>query len=166
MNNTNTFMDARKGIELRKLGAGIIRYGLAIVIIWIGMLKFTSYEAEGIKGLVANSPFLSWTYPAFGVTGFAKILGVIEISSGILICLKSFAPKISFWGSIGAMIMFITTLSFLFSTPGIIQMGYSFPFISPMPGQFLLKDIVLLGASVWTAGEALTASGKEVIPVT
>ncbi len=37
-------------------------------------------------------------------------------------------------------------------------MGFSFPFISPMPGQFLLKDFVLLEASVWTAGESLLAA--------
>jgi hypothetical protein len=30
-----------------------------------------------------------------------------------------------------------------------------------MPGQFLLKDIVLLGASLFTAGEALEAAGSR-----
>lgn len=39
-------------------------------------------------------------------------------------------------------------------------MGYGFPFPSPMPGQFLAKDIVLLGAAIWTAGEALSASER------
>jgi uncharacterized membrane protein YkgB len=30
-----------------------------------------------------------------------------------------------------------------------------------MPGQFVLKDIVLLGVALWTAGEALAArSGR------
>jgi hypothetical protein len=28
-----------------------------------------------------------------------------------------------------------------------------------VPGQFLLKDVVLLGAAVWSLGEALTAEG-------
>jgi hypothetical protein len=28
-----------------------------------------------------------------------------------------------------------------------------------MPGQFLLKDLVLFGASVWTLGESLKAVG-------
>lgn len=157
MHKTNAIADTQRGIKFENLGAKIIRYGLALVLIWIGFLKFTSYEAEGIKGLIANSPLFSWTLPAFGLRGFANILGVTEIILGILIGLKSFEPKISFWGSLGAIIMFILTLTFLLSTPGIIQMGFSFPYISPMPGQFLLKDIVLLGASVWTAGEALLA---------
>jgi uncharacterized membrane protein YkgB len=163
MNNRNEIADAQRGIKFENIGANIIRYGLALVLIWIGFLKFTPYEAMGIKGLVSNSPFFSWTLAAFGIRGFANILGVIEIILGILICLKSFSPKFSFWGSFGAIIMFILTLTFLLSTPGIIQMGYSFPFISPMPGQFLLKDIVLMGAAIWTAGEALLAVRNEVI---
>ncbi len=166
MINTKEIADTQRGMKFENIGAKIIRFGLALVLIWIGFLKFTPYEAEGIKGLVSNSPFFSWTYPAFGVRGFADILGVIEIVLGILICLKSFSPKVSFWGSLGAIIMFIVTLTFLLSTPGVIQMGFSFPFISPMPGQFLLKDFVLLGAAVWTAGDALLAARKEVIPVT
>jgi reactive chlorine resistance protein C len=31
------------------------------------------------------------------------------------------------------------------------------PALSAMPGQFLLKDVVLLGASVWSLGESLKA---------
>lgn len=157
MNNTNSIEGTKSAIQFEHIGAAIIRYGLALVLIWIGFLKFTSYEAEGIAGLVSNSPIFSWTNPAFGVRGFSNILGVIEIILGLLICLKNVNPKISYWGSLGAVIMFFLTLTFLISTPGIIQEGFSFPFISPMPGQFLLKDIVLLGAAVWTAGESLLA---------
>src|SRR6185369_13230849 len=35
-----------------RLGAFFIRYGLVLVLGWIGAMKFTSYEAEGIKTLV------------------------------------------------------------------------------------------------------------------
>jgi len=37
------------------------------------------------------------------------------------------------------------------------QPGYGFPFLS-MTGGFLAKDILMLGAAVWTAGEALRAA--------
>ena len=40
------------------LGHRVIRYGLAVVIGWIGMMKFTGYEATGIQPLVAHSPFM------------------------------------------------------------------------------------------------------------
>ena len=55
--------------------------------------------------------------------------------------------------------MFLTTLSFLFSTPGWEASLGGFPALSVVPGQFLLKDVVLLGAAVWSLGEALTAEG-------
>ena len=49
------------------------------------------------------------------------------------------------------------TLSFLFTTPGIGEASAGgFPLLS-MTGQFLIKDVVLLGASVWTLSDALRA---------
>ncbi len=146
------------GYALENVGANIIRYGLVIILVYVGALKFTAYEAEGIQGLVANSPLMSWAYSVFSVRSYSAILGVIEITLGILIATRPFAPKISAIGSIGSIIMFLTTLSFLLTTPGVWQPGYGFPFPSPMPGQFLAKDLLLLGAAVWTAGEALRAS--------
>ena len=32
-----------------RVGGLLARYGLAVVIGWIGLLKFTSYEAQGIQ---------------------------------------------------------------------------------------------------------------------
>ncbi len=146
------------GRTLENLGEKVIRYGLVVVLIWIGALKFTAYEAEGIQGLVSNSPLMSWGYTLMSVRSFAGLIGTIEIILGVLIAMRSLAPKVSAIGSIGAILMFLVTLTFVFTTPGVWQPGYGFPFPSPMPGQFLAKDIMLLGAAVWTAGEALRAA--------
>lgn len=143
---------------LERLGRIIIRYGLAVILLWIGALKFTAYEAEGIQPLVTNSPLMSWGYSLLTVRGFAALLGVIEIVLGLLIAARPFAPKLSALGSLGAIFMFLVTLSFVFTTPGVWQPGYGFPFPSPMPGQFLAKDLLLLGAALWTAGEAQRAA--------
>lgn len=158
MINTTGNTEIHMATRLESIGAGIIRYGLAIVLLWVGMLKFTAYEAEGIKPLVENSPFLSWIYSVTSVQGLSMSLGVIEIVLAILIASRPISPKASAIGSVGAMIMFLITLTFIFSTPGIWQPGYGFPFLSPMPGQFIAKDLLLFGAAVWTAGEALNAS--------
>jgi len=64
-------------------------------------------------------------------------------------------------GSLGVIVMSLITLTFVFTTPGVWQPGYGFPFPSPMPGQFLAKDILLLGAAIWTAGEAWRAARRE-----
>ena len=146
------------GYTLENIGATIIRYGLVIILLWVGALKFTAYEAEGIQGLVANSPLMSWMLSFMSVQAVSMLIGSVEIILGLLIATRSFAPQISAIGSIGAIIMFLITLSFVLTTPGVWQPGYGFPFPSPMPGQFLLKDLMLLGAAIWTAGEALRAA--------
>ncbi len=148
------------GQKLENIGATVIRYGLVAVLLWVGLLKFTAYEAEGIQGLVANSPLMSWTYSVMSVRAFSAVLGIIEITLGILIALRPVAPRLSAFGSIGAIVMFLTTLTFLLTTPGVWQPGYGFPSLSPMPGQFIAKDLVYLGAALWTAGEALRAANR------
>ncbi|MBA2646164.1 MAG: DUF417 family protein [Pyrinomonadaceae bacterium] len=145
---------------MESIGAKIISYGLVIILLWVGALKFTAYEAEGIQGLVSNSPFMSWMLSVMSLRTAAALIGVIEITLGVLIATRPFAPFISAIGSIGAIIMFLTTLTFVFTTPGVWQPGYGFPFPSPMPGQFLAKDLLFLGAAVWTAGEALRAARR------
>ena len=145
------------GRKLTTLGQWVLRYGLVVILFWVGALKFTAYEAEGIQPLVANSPFMSWAYQVMSIRQFAGLLGIIEITLGVMIALRAVAPLVSALGSLGAIFMFLTTLSFVFTTPGVWQPGYGFPFPSPMPGQFLAKDILLLGAAIWTAGEAILA---------
>src|SRR5512135_1315322 len=145
------------GDRLKSIGMHIARYGLAIVLLWIGGMKFTAYEAEGIKPLVANSPLMGSVYRVMSVGGFSSLLGVVEIAIGVLIALRPVWPMGSAVGSGLAAGMFLTTLSFLVTTPGWEPSLGGFPALSAMPGQFLLKDVVLLGVALSSAGEALEA---------
>ena len=106
------------GDRLKSIGMHIARYGLVIVLLWIGGMKFTAYEAEGIKPLVTNSPLMSWVYRLTSVGGFSAFLGVVEIAIGLLIALRPVWPLGSAVGSGLAAGMFLTTLSFLVTTPG------------------------------------------------
>jgi len=146
------------GSTLENVGALVSRYGLVVVLVWVGALKFTAYEAEGIEPLIANSPLMSWALQAFGLRTLASLIGITEIVLGLMIATRPFTPRVSAWGSLGAVGVFLITLTFLLSTPGVWQPGYGFPFLSPMPGGFLAKDVVLLGAAIWTAGEAMHAA--------
>ena len=87
------------------------------------------------------------------------LLGTVEIAVAAMIALRPVSPRIAALGSGMAVMMFLTTLSFLLSTPGWEASLGGFPALSVVPGQFLLKDVVLLGAAVWSLGEALTAEG-------
>jgi uncharacterized membrane protein YkgB len=147
--------------RLKRIGTHVTRYGLVIVLLWIGGMKFTAYEAEGIKPLVANSPLMGWVYRLVSVGGFSAFLGVVEIAIGLLIAVRPVWAMGSAVGSALASGMFLTTLSFLLTTPGWEPSLGGFPALSAMPGQFLLKDIVLLGASLFTAGESLEAAGTR-----
>jgi len=139
--------------SLETVGANFTRYGLVIVLLWIGVLKFTAAEAAGIQGLVANSPLMSWLYRVFTVQGASNLIGAVEIAVALLLAVRFLSRRASFIGSIGATLIFATTATFLFSTPGVLQHGLELS----TTGQFLIKDLVLLGGSIWTAADACNA---------
>ena len=135
------------------------RYGLVVVIGWIGALKFANFEARQIQPLVANSPLMGWLYDIFPVYTFSALLGVFEVTAAVLLAIKPLAPKLSVGGSLLAILLFLATISFLFTTPGVGEpAGGGFPAIS-LIGEFLLKDIPLLGLSFWTLADSLRAAG-------
>ena len=142
-----------RSIKLESVGLFLIRYGLVLVIFWIGAMKFTAYEANGIQPFVANSPFTSWVYRILSLQAFSNFLGIVEIAIAAMIAFRSISANVSAIGSGLAAVMFLTTLSFMISTPGWEPSSGGFPALS-IPGQFLLKDLVLLGAAIWSLGEA------------
>ena len=133
------------------------RYGLVVVIGWIGALKFANFEANQIRPLVANSPFMGWLYDIFSVYTFSALLGVFEVAAAVLLAIKPWFPKLSVVGSVQAIVLFLATISFLFTTPGIGEpAGGGFPALS-LIGEFLLKDVPLLGLSFWTLADSIRA---------
>src|SRR5260370_188722 len=144
-------------------GRLLVRYGLVVVIAWIGALKYTTYKPVAIHPLVAHSPPLPWVSHIFSVRTFAAVLGTVEIIAALLIALRPLAPRVSVPGSALAVLLFLGTLSFLFTTPGVTAAG-GFPVLSVLPGQFLLKDLVLVGASLWPLGDSLGAPRPRTPP--
>jgi uncharacterized membrane protein YkgB len=154
----------RRAMSSRVEAAGreLARYGLVVVVGWIGLMKFTAYEAEGISLYVANSPLMSWVYGFMSHRGFSAVLGVVEVAVAVLIAARPFSPRASALGSALAVGMFLTTLSFLATTPGVWEPSAGgFPALSGKPGQFLVKDLALLGISLWSLGEAWQASERR-----
>lgn len=150
----------RHTIEWYVLLAGrlILRYGLVVVVAWIGALKYTNSEAVRIQQYITHSPFMSWMAGILNVRALSDVLGAVEIIAALLIALGPWLPRSSAVGGALASLLFLTTLSFLFTTPGVGDpTAGGFPALSPL-GQFLLKDLVLLGASLWTLGESIAAA--------
>jgi uncharacterized membrane protein YkgB len=148
------------GREIEAIGKFVLRYGLVLILLWIGGMKFTAFEAAGIRPLVGSSPFLSWMYALLSVQAVSNLFGVVEISVAVMIALRPWAPKVSVLGSALAVIMFLTTLSFIFSLPGWEPSLGGFPALSSAGG-FLIKDAVLLGTALWSLGESLAAVSSQ-----
>jgi reactive chlorine resistance protein C len=70
---------------------------------WIGLMAFTTYEAEGIRPFVANSPLMSWVYGLISVPGFSAMLGAVEVTIALLIAARrsrlGFPPSAAPWRS-------------------------------------------------------------------
>jgi uncharacterized membrane protein YkgB len=152
---------ASSGVRLEAIGLNVARYGLVLVLVWIGAMKFTAYEAGAIQPLVANSPLMSWLYAVFSVQATSNLIGVAELAAGALIALRPWSAAAAVLGSLMACATFAVTLTFLFSTPGWEPSLGGFPALSVAPGQFILKDAVLLGAAIWSLGEALRHLGAQ-----
>lgn len=160
-NVADAHVEMEIGPRIQAVAFNILRYGLILVIAWIAAMKGTNYEAKGIQPLIAHSPFLSWGYSIWTVRQFTAGIGVVELIIATLIALRHWSPKACAIGSAGAVLMFLTTLSFLFSTPGWEPSLGGFPALSGNVGEFLIKDVVLLGAALWSLGEATAAMGTS-----
>ena len=135
--------------RLQGVGAIILRYSLVFFFVAFGLYKFTPQEAAGIQPLMAHSIGLFWIYHVLDRQMASDFIGVIEITLGILVAVRPFNALLSALGSLGMAFALINTLSFLFTTPGLD--------LQSSDAGFLLKDLTLFGAALWTAGEALLA---------
>lgn len=127
----------------------LLRLALAIVFVWFGCMKFTAYEANGNAPLIDHSFFMGWMNVLFGVRGTSNVIGVVELSTAAALLAGAFLPFFSALGAAMSSITFLITLSFFVTTPGVAEPSAGgFPAISAPIGQFLLKDVVLLAASV------------------
>ncbi len=147
--------------SIEKLGQIAVRYGLVLVIVWFACMKFTQVEAHGIQPLVTHSPLLSWLNHLVSERAFGRGLGTCELAIAILIALRPVSAAICAIGSVGAIAMFLTTLSFLLQPTAWNLMLGGFPAPSDPTGEFLLKDIVLLSAAFWSLGEAWSSVVKK-----
>ncbi|MHA7776069.1 YkgB family protein [Roseibium sp. M-1] len=127
----------------------LLRWSLAVIFIWFGAMKFTAYEAAGIAPFIEHSPIMAWLSEMFDVQGASYVVGVLELSTAVALVFGAFSPLFSALGAAMSTVTFAITLTFMLSTPGVSEeTAGGFPAISAVPGQFLLKDLVLLAASV------------------
>jgi uncharacterized membrane protein YkgB len=111
---------------------------------------------EALKPLVA--PWLAWMYAAFGEAGASYLLGGVEITTALLLLASAWVPRAGVIGGALATLIFLTTTSLLFAMPIWEPAADGFPALSGA-GQFLLKDVALLGVSLVVLGESTARIG-------
>jgi uncharacterized membrane protein YkgB len=126
-----------------------LRWSLVVVFLWFGGMKFTGYEAEGIAPFIAHSPIMSWLHSLFGVGGASAVIGMLELGTAVALAAGTVNRSVSILGAAMSCATYAITLTFFLTTPGVAEPSAGgFPAISAPIGQFLLKDLVLLAASV------------------
>jgi len=115
----------------RRISGPFLRISLAIILAWIGALKFV--DPSPVVGLLqASLPFLAFN-------AFVYLLGAIEIVVAILLVTGIFQA----YAGLITVGLFLGTLTIFVIAPSITN----FPTLS-LAGQFLLKDLGLMAAAV------------------
>lgn len=128
--------------RLNNIGHWLIKAGLWIILLWIGIFKFTPTEAQAILPFIENSPFFAWQLNFMSIQGISNSIGTLEIITALLMII---GIKNKTLGNIGyglGALTFMVTLTFLFTTPGMFKTVDGI-FVA---NGFLLKDIILMGA--------------------
>lgn len=144
-------LDARRARQLQTFGASVLRVGLAFLLVLFGTFKFFQFEADAIQPLVSHSPLLGWLYALFSVRTASALIGTLEVSAAVGLLVAPWWPRVGLLGGLLATGTFLTTLSFLVTTPGLLAPGND-------GGGFILKDVVLLGAALHAAGTSALAA--------
>ena len=112
---------------------------VAMVLLWIGSMKFFEFEANAIVGLVETSPFMSWLYDVFSVQGASNVIGGFDIFFALVLGVGIYTknkPMIIASG-IACLSVFLMTQTFLFSVPNTFNSAT----IINRFGQFVIKDL-------------------------
>jgi uncharacterized membrane protein YkgB len=118
--------------------------GTVIILIWVGLFKFTAVEAGAIKGLVENHFAMSLMYKVMSVQQVSNFIGIFEVLTGIGLFVSLFIKRVALYAGFASAIIFVTTLSFLITTPGVFKSVEGF-FVTDF---FILKDIPYLAISL------------------
>ena len=141
--------------SLERGATHLLRFSMVVIFFWFGLQKFTAYEAMGIAPLISNSPLTSWLN-VLSTQGASMVIGTSELTFGVLLAIGLRWPGslAATLGALGSCVTFLTTLSFMVTTPGVWAPSGP-PLLSGTTGVFLIKDIVLLATSILLLAQAL-----------
>lgn len=118
-------------------------FPVALVLYWIGVMKFYEFEANAIVSLVETSPLMSWLYIVLSIQEASNLIGVYDLLFATLLGFAVFKkmPRLALFSIAGAGAVFLMTQTFLFTAHGALS---STTVISGL-GQFVIKDLWFIG---------------------
>jgi uncharacterized membrane protein YkgB len=130
---------------IERIAPFFLRYSLALILLWIGALKFV--DPSPVRMLLSAS----LSFLAFNA--FVYVLGALEIITALLL----FAGVWVRYVGLFCLILFAGTLTIFLTAPAVT----GFPLLT-LAGQFLLKDVVLAAAAVSVAAaDAAKQTSKQ-----
>ncbi|PWW28095.1 MULTISPECIES: DUF417 family protein [unclassified Chryseobacterium] len=130
--------------QLTRIGYYISLFGAALILLWIGIFKFTPTEAAAIKPLVENHFLTFFVYKIMSAQAVSNLIGAIEIIIALLLIFSAKFAVLKKYAGVGMIVTFLVTLSYLLTTPGMWKIVDGVP----VTDFFILKDLMFLGFGV------------------
>lgn len=124
---------------MRRYGPPVLHFALAVVFIWFGALKL--WSTSPADELVRRTIY--WVSPDF----FMPVLGIWEMAIGV--CLAF--PRLL---RVGIALLFLQmpgTFLPMIILPEVCWV--SFPFVLTMEGQYIVKNLVIIGSALVLGGQ-------------
>lgn len=127
------------------IGISLMIISTALLLLWIGVFKFTPTEAKAIKPLMESHPLLSWLYKILSVQSVSCIIGVVEICTGLLLLVGFRIQNLMKYAGLLLILTFGITISFLFTT----QNSWKVVDNILVTNFFILKDLIPFGLGIY-----------------
>ena len=117
----------------------VLRFGLGVIFLWFGALKFAPGVSPA-EGLIAKT--VDW---AVDPAVFLKVLAVWECAMGVALLLGRL-PRLT-------LLLFAAHMAGTFMPMGACpeQVWTTFPYALTLEGQYIIKNLVLVGAGLAVA---------------
>ena len=135
---------------------------MIFIFLVFGCQKWFDYEAHALIPIISHGPLIFWLYPLLGIRGGAFFLGTVEWIIGAILLAGFWNRKLAVLGSLGSCVTYLVTVTIIpfFPEPWAAPAG-GFP-AATLPFLFLIKDVVLLAASVYLLKhDIVSAAGAQ-----
>src|ERR1700752_2009651 len=152
------------GILKEDLDYHLLRASMVIIYLFFGYQKWFQYEADALVPYISHGPLIFWMYSVFGMRGATYFLGVSEWLFCALLFLGFWNKRLGILGALGSCFSFVATVTIIPFMPDAWEKSAGgFPAMTDNVA-FLMKDLVLLAASVYLLRQDVIRLRRSALP--